>query len=71
MKIAITGATGFIGEKLVDKLAVKHQIVIFTRNIEKAKSAFKASLLSNLEFVSYTPKQAGEWQKNRWLRCSN
>ncbi|WP_330203765.1 thylakoid membrane protein ThyD [Cyanobacterium sp. DS4] len=63
MKIAITGATGFIGEQLVNKLAIKHQIVIFTRNIEKAKSAFKASLLSNLEFVSYTPKQAGEWQK--------
>lgn len=63
MKIAITGATGFIGEKLVNKLAIKHQIVIFTRNIEKAKSAFKASLLSNLEFVSYTPKQTGEWQK--------
>lgn len=63
MKIAITGATGFIGEKLVSKLAIQHQIVIFTRNIEKAKSAFKASLLSNLEFVSYTPKQAGEWQK--------
>ncbi|AFZ52166.1 thylakoid membrane protein ThyD [Cyanobacterium aponinum] len=63
MKIAITGATGFIGEKLVSKLAIQHQIVIFTRSIEKAKSAFKASLLSNLEFVSYTPKQAGEWQK--------
>ncbi|RMD72038.1 MAG: NAD-dependent epimerase/dehydratase family protein, partial [Cyanobacteria bacterium J149] len=55
MKIAITGATGFIGKQLVNKLAIKHQIVIFTRNIEKAKSAFKASLLSNLEFVSYTP----------------
>jgi len=63
MKIAITGATGFIGAKLVSKLAIEHQIVIFTRNIEKARSTFNASLLSNLEFVSYTPKQAGEWQK--------
>jgi len=63
MKIAITGATGFIGAKLVSKLAIEHQIVIFTRNVEKARSTFNASLLSNLEFVSYTPKQAGEWQK--------
>lgn len=63
MKIAITGATGFIGKNLVSKLAVNHQIVVLTSNVEKAKSVFKAHLLSNLELVAYTPKQGGEWQK--------
>jgi len=63
MKIAITGATGFIGKELVNRLAINHQIVVFTRNVEKAKSVFKPNLLSNLEFVAYTPKQGGEWQK--------
>ncbi|MBI9072877.1 MAG: TIGR01777 family oxidoreductase [Melioribacteraceae bacterium] len=39
MKITITGATGLIGKKLVQKLAAQnHEISVLTRNIEKAKS---------------------------------
>ena len=63
MKIAITGATGFVGSKLVEKLAPNHQIVIFTRNSSKAKSVIPNSLHSAIEFVDYTPKQAGSWQE--------
>lgn len=62
MKIAITGATGFIGKELVRKLAVNHQIVVLTGNIEKARSVFQGNLGANLELVAYTPKQGGEWQ---------
>ncbi|AFZ46406.1 protein of unknown function DUF1731 [Cyanobacterium stanieri PCC 7202] len=63
MKIAITGATGFVGKELVKKLAVNHQIVVLTRNVDKARSIFPNNLQSNLEYVSYTPKQSGDWQK--------
>jgi uncharacterized protein len=62
MKIAITGATGFVGTKLVEKLAPNNQIIIFTRNSEKAKSKFSDAIRSNLEFVNYTPQSAGNWQ---------
>ena len=62
MKIAITGATGFVGAKLVPQLAVDNQIVIFTRNSNKAKSTFSSSIQSNLEFVDYTPQKSGSWQ---------
>ena len=63
MKIAITGATGFVGTKLVQKLASNHQIVIFTRNADKAKSKFSQSSQSAIEFVNYTPKKSGSWQE--------
>ena len=62
MKIAITGATGFVGTKLIEKLVPNNQIIVFTRNSGKAKSTFPASIHSSLEFVDYTPKQAGSWQ---------
>lgn len=63
MKIAITGASGFVGTKLVEKLRSNHQIIVFTRNSDKAKSAFPASISSTLEFVTYTPKTSGNWQE--------
>ncbi|MGY6528986.1 MAG: thylakoid membrane protein ThyD [Cyanobacterium sp.] len=63
MKIAITGATGFVGKELVKKLAVNHQIVVLTRNVDKARSVFPSNLQSNLEYVGYTPKSSGDWQK--------
>ena len=61
MKIAITGATGFVGRKLVEKLAPDHQIIILTRNIDNARSSFSPSILPNLEFINYNPRQLGDW----------
>ncbi|MBL1209433.1 TIGR01777 family oxidoreductase [Geminocystis sp. GBBB08] len=62
MKIVVTGATGFIGKKLVEKLAQDNQIIILTGNVDQAKSVFSPSIYPNLEFVNYTPKQSGNWQ---------
>lgn len=57
MKIAITGATGFVGSRLVEKLKAEgHQILVFTRNPERARRIF-----SNLEIVAYDPKKSGDW----------
>jgi hypothetical protein len=64
MKIAITGATGFVGSRLVKKLNdAGYQILILTRNPEKAKRVFPSSAFPNLETVKYTPKESGDWQK--------
>jgi uncharacterized protein len=62
-KIAITGATGLVGTRLVAKLtANQHQILIFTRNSTKARKIFPASNFPNVEIVQYAPQESGAWQ---------
>ena len=64
MKIAITGATGFVGTHLVKKLDRQgDSIVVLTRNQERAKRIFPPTSFANLEIVEYTPTQSGDWQK--------
>ncbi|HIK37589.1 MAG: TIGR01777 family oxidoreductase [Geminocystis sp.] len=60
MRIAITGATGFIGRELVRQLGRENTIVVLTRDSRKAKSLI--SNPSNLEVVAYNPKEEGDWQ---------
>ena len=63
MKIAITGATGLVGTRLVAKLKEnKHQVVVFTRNSAKAQKKFPASSFPDVEIVQYTPQESGTWQ---------
>lgn len=58
MKVAITGATGFVGSRLVEQLQAQgHQPLIFTRNRDAALKAFP-----NVEVVAYTPTESGDWQ---------
>lgn len=41
MKVLITGATGFVGTRLVRKLAqANHEVLVLTRNVEKANTHF-------------------------------
>ena len=64
MKIIITGATGFVGSRLVQKLnAENHQIIVLTRDLVKAQRVFPSLTFPNLEFVTYTPKESGAWQE--------
>ncbi|GFE67672.1 TIGR01777 family oxidoreductase [Chroococcus sp. FPU101] len=59
MKIAITGGTGFVGTRLIEKLKNEgHSIVLFTRNAEKARRSF-----SNIEIIPYKITESGDWQK--------
>jgi uncharacterized protein (TIGR01777 family) len=59
MKVAITGATGFVGSRLVEQLQVKgHQPLILTRNKTATVRTFP-----NLEIVAYTPTESGSWQE--------
>lgn len=63
MKIAVTGATGFIGKHLVEKLQVQqHSVVVFSRNAERARTLFPSASFPNVEIVAYTPTQSGPWQ---------
>ena len=59
MKVAITGATGFVGSRLVERLQAQgHQPLILTRNRAFADRAFPT-----LEIVAYTPTESGSWQQ--------
>lgn len=63
MKVAITGATGFIGSRLVQRLHAKgHKIVVLTRNITFAQKVFPSETFPNVEIVAYTPNTSGSWQ---------
>lgn len=65
MKVAITGATGFVGSRLVERLQDQgHQILVFSRNLERAKRVFPASRFPDVEIVSYTPTESGSWQQS-------
>jgi hypothetical protein len=64
MKIAITGATGLVGSRLIEKLQpAGHEILVFTRNLNKAQKLFPASAFPQLEIVQYTPQESGDWQQ--------
>jgi uncharacterized protein (TIGR01777 family) len=64
MKIAITGATGFVGSFLVQRLQAEgDSVVILTRNADHASRVFPKSAFPNVEIVGYNPTQSGDWQK--------
>lgn len=63
MKVAVTGATGFVGSRLVHRLHdAGHQIKVFARNPERARKVFPKSAYDRVEIVGYTPQQSGDWQ---------
>ncbi len=52
MKVAVTGATGFVGSRLVDRLATAgHSIIALSRNPQKAAKKFAP--LANVETLAY------------------
>jgi len=64
MKVVITGATGFVGSRLVERLQVEgHQVLVLTRNPATAQKIFPQSSFPNLEITAYTPTESGSWQE--------
>ena len=63
MKIAVTGATGFVGSHLVERLVAEgHDVKVFTRSVEKARKVFSGESDKAIEYVTYTPTESGAWQ---------
>jgi hypothetical protein len=64
MKVAITGATGFVGSRLVERLqSLGHSVVVLTRNPDKARKQFPTEVYKTVEVVAYDPSQTGAWQQ--------
>ncbi|KAJ1281780.1 hypothetical protein BS78_04G331900 [Paspalum vaginatum] len=58
MTVSITGATGFIGRRLVQKLlSDNHKVCVLTRSASKAASVFPAST-----YPGVTIAEAGDWE---------
>ncbi|HEY9736724.1 MAG TPA: TIGR01777 family oxidoreductase [Trichocoleus sp.] len=63
MKVAVTGATGFVGNRLVERLQAEgHQVLVLTRDAAQARKVFPETAFPNLEIVEYQPLESGEWQ---------
>lgn len=63
MKVAITGATGFVGSRLVARLHKEgHKVLVFTRSTDFAQKVFPSQTFPNVEIVAYTPTVSGAWQ---------
>jgi uncharacterized protein (TIGR01777 family) len=63
MKFAITGATGFVGSRLVERLqAADHSIVVLTRSADHGRNVFPSADFPKVEIVEYTPLASGDWQ---------
>lgn len=64
MKIVITGATGFVGTKLVEHLqASGDHIVVLARDAQKASNVFPQASFPNVEVVAYNSLELGDWAK--------
>lgn len=65
MKVAITGATGFVGSRLVEVLQQEgDNILVLSRYPERARRFFPKETFPNVEFVAYNPKKSGDWQQS-------
>ena len=64
MKVAVTGATGFVGSRLVPCLVeAGHSVLVLSRSPHKAQTLF-APQGAAVTVVGYQPTQAGDWQQS-------
>jgi uncharacterized protein (TIGR01777 family) len=70
MKIAITGATGFVGSRLVERLQAEgHSVVVLTRDPDHGRRVFPAADFPAVTVVGYSPLEPGPWQEGVLSGC--
>jgi len=63
MKVAITGATGFVGSRLVERLQAQgHESLVLSRDAAKGRRVFPESAFPRVQVLAYDPLQSGTWQ---------
>ncbi|WP_199246475.1 TIGR01777 family oxidoreductase [[Phormidium] sp. ETS-05] len=63
MRVAITGATGFVGPRLVAQLQARgDEILVLTRNVERTRRVFPAATFPKVNIAAYKPGESGDWQ---------
>ncbi|GAB4281655.1 MAG: TIGR01777 family oxidoreductase [Oscillatoriaceae cyanobacterium] len=63
MRVAITGATGFVGPRLVAQLQARgDEILVLTRNVERTRRVFPAATFPKVNITAYKPGESGDWQ---------
>ncbi|NJK40927.1 MAG: TIGR01777 family protein [Acaryochloridaceae cyanobacterium SU_2_1] len=64
MKVAISGATGFVGRHLVHRLQTEgHEIIALVRHAARAAHIFPAEQFPSVRLVTYQPQASGAWQQ--------
>jgi uncharacterized protein (TIGR01777 family) len=62
VRIAVTGATGFIGSRLVELLVEEGVTVLaLSRSARQARAIFPATRYPSVEVVTYDPYRLGDW----------
>ncbi|WP_017300112.1 TIGR01777 family oxidoreductase [Nodosilinea nodulosa] len=70
MKIAITGATGFVGSRLVERLqADGHSVVALTRSVDHGRRVFPKANFPKVEVMGYSSLESGAWQDGLFSGC--
>jgi len=59
MRVAVTGATGFVGRALCNELARDHNVIALTRNPEKASTLLNKAV----EIIKWNPNMLDGWEK--------
>jgi uncharacterized protein len=63
MKVAITGATGFVGSHLVQRLQSQNiNVLVLTRNCDRAEKVFPKKSFPNVEIMAANTTTSGAWQ---------
>lgn len=65
MKVAVTGATGFVGSRLVERLQAEgHDVLVLSRDGDHARKVFPTDAFPRVEVLTYTPLESGDWQQS-------